>query len=417
MTKRLPVARPEDWRRIERLWQAALRITAEHELDRVLREVVESARMVIDARYAALGVLNRDSHELETFVTSGMTPEEEARLAELPRGRGLLGLLIREPRPIRLRNLSAHPAAAGFPKHHLPMKSFLGVPIIGRNGPIGNLYLTEKLGAAEFTPEDETFATMLAAHAAVAVENARYVAEREGLMRELRQLHTSRERFFAMTNHELRNALTAVHGWTELWVRRTAPDTPRAAIEVQESAERALSLLEDLLDLSRLEAEKLEPVVEEFDAWEVVRESVATIEPAAQRKGIRVEVSGPDAVTGRNDPHRIRQILINLLTNAVRHSPLDEPIHVDLRRHGEMLQFDVVDHGDGIAPEQQAIVFEAFERAGRHKERGTGLGLALSRKLARLLGGDLVVESQAGKGARFILRVPRTYAGRVKNPS
>jgi len=211
-----------------------------------------------------------------------------------------------------------------------------------------------------------------------------------------------------MTNHELRNALTAVAGWTELWIRKTSPDTPRAAVEVQESAERALNLLEDLLDLSRIDADKLEPIIGEGDAWQIVREAVATVEPTAERRGIRIEVSGPAAtVTCNTDQQRVRQILINLLTNAVRHSPRDHSIQVELHVTDDMLRFDVVDEGEGIAPEQQGVIFEAFERAGRQTERGTGLGLALSRKLARLLGGDLRVESQLGHGARFFLKVPR----------
>jgi signal transduction histidine kinase len=398
----------EIWQRVERLSQAAIRITAEHELDRVLQEVVDSACSVIGAKYAALGILDATGSELATFVSSGMPAEAHAQIGELPRGRGVLGALIREPKPLRVADVTRDPRAFGFPEHHPHMQSFLGVPIVGRHETIGNLYLAEKTDGPEFTEEDQDFAVRLAAHAAVAVQNARAFAEREELFRELRQLHHSRERFFAMTNHELRNALTAVHGWTELWIRKTAPETPRAALEVQESAERALTLLEDLLDLSRLDADKLEPINKDADAWTIVRESVATVEPAAERRGIEIHLSGPDAAVECNtDPQRVRQVLINLLTNAVRHSPVDEVIDVELRAVDGTLRFDVVDRGEGIAPELQSSIFEAFERAGRQTERGTGLGLALSRKLARLLGGELNVESQAGKGARFILRIPR----------
>jgi len=408
MSQTSPSRRAEVWTRVERLWQAALRITAEHELERVLDEIVESARVVLDARYAAIGILGETGDQLARFITGGITDDQRARLGSPPTGHGVLGRLIRDPHPLRIKNLQEYAEAAGFPAGHIPMTSFLGVPIVGSSGPIGNLYVTDKITADEFTSQDETLAVMLAAHAAVALENARYHADREQLMGELRQLHASRERFFAMTNHELRNALTAVAGWTELWIRKTAPNAPRAALEVQDSAERALTLLEDLLDLSRLDADKLEPIVTEFDAWRVVRESVATVEPAAERKGIRVAQDGAEGrVMVRNDAGRIRQILINLLTNAVRHSPRDDTIEVYLRAPDGEVEFTVVDHGEGIAPEQQSIIFEAFERAGTQQERGTGLGLALSRKLARLLGGDLRVESSAGRGARFLLRLPR----------
>ncbi len=399
------------WQRAEALSQAAVRITSEHDLDRVLQEVVDAACAVIEAKYAALGIIKHDASELERFVTSGMNPASHSQIGAPPIGRGILGLLIREPKPLRLQDLRKHAKAFGFPAHHMPMKSFLGVPIIGRTGPIGNLYVTEKVGAETFTQEDEAFATMLAAHAAVAVENARYHGEREQLLAKVRHMHSSRERFFAMTNHELRNALTAVSGWTELWIRKTEPDTPRAAIEVQESAERALTLLEDLLDLSRLDADKLEPLVEDADAWAIVREAVATVEPSAERRGVHVKLTGPDgAVACHTDRQRVRQILINLLTNAVRHSPEEQSVLVEMRVTDDALRFDVVDRGEGIAPEQQGVIFEAFERAGKQTERGTGLGLALSRKLARLLGGDLGVESAPGRGSRFFLHVPRNLS-------
>jgi signal transduction histidine kinase len=149
----------------------------------------------------------------------------------------------------------------------------------------------------------------------------------------------------------------------------------------------------------------------ETDAWQIVREAVATVEPSAERRGIPLDIEGPDGrISARTDPQRIRQILINLLTNAVRHSPPGEPIRIELRATEHELRFDIIDRGDGIAPEQQAIIFEAFERAGKETQRGTGLGLALSRKLARLLGGDLRVESQLAKGARFFLQLPRYFA-------
>jgi signal transduction histidine kinase len=404
--------RREIWVRVQELSQAAIRIASNRDLDEVLQEIVDSARAVIGARYAALGVMGSGpaEHELSRFVHSGISAEERATMGALPVGRGILGLLISEPRPIRLKDLSKHPRSAGFPDNHPPMRSFLGVPIVGPLRPIGNLYLTEKIGADEFDEDDEMIAVMLGAHAAVAVENARHHSEREELFSRLRAMQSSRERFFAMTNHELRNALTAVHGWTELWIRKTAPDTPRAAIEVRESADRSLNLLEDLLDLSRIDADKLDPILADVDAWEIVREAVATVEPSAERRGLRIDVEGPEeTVPAHTDRQRIRQILINLLTNAVRHSPADGIIRVELTFDDGALQFDVVDHGEGIAPEQQAIIFEAFERAGKETQRGTGLGLALSRKLARLLGGDLRVESQPGKGARFFLRLPRNF--------
>jgi signal transduction histidine kinase len=395
------------WRRVERLCGAAIRITAEHELNRVLQEVADSAREVIGARYAALGVLNEAGTGLARFAASGLTAAEQARIGDPPRGRGILGVLIADPRPLRLRNLRDHPASHGFPPHHPPMRSFLGVPIAGRHGAIGNLYLAEKEGAEEFSRDDEFLAIMFASHVAVAIENARLHQERERLLDELRTLQASRERFFAMVNHELRNALTAVHGWTQLWLRKAGSEPPRAAVEVGESAERAVTLLEDMLDLSRLDAAKLEPRIEDCDARAVVRESVASLVPAAERRRVRIETTAIDgAVACRSDPMRIRQILINLLSNAVRHSPEGGTVTVEVRPSQETVRFDVVDRGDGIPAEEQAVIFDAYER-GNDPSRGTGLGLTLSKRLAHVLGGDLTVSSRPGAGARFTLEIRR----------
>ncbi len=394
--------------RLERLVRAGIRINAERELDRVLQEVADSAREVTGAQYAALGVLNPEGTGLSNFVTSGLTPEEHARIGEPPHGKGILGLLIRDPKPIRLTDLTHHPASYGFPEHHPRMRSFLGVPVVGRGGPIGNLYLTQKLGAAEFGLEDEAIAVMLAAQAAGAVENARLNEETQRLLGEVRGMQKSRDRFYAMINHELRNALTAVYGWADLLIRRGTEGLPRAAVEVYESAERTLTLLNDLLDLSRLDASRLQPIVRETNARHIIREAVQAVLPTAQARNVRLDTGAEDGdIPCRTDPVRVRQIVINLLTNAVRHSPEGEAVSIELACSDARLRVAVVDQGEGLTGEQQAVIFDAFTRAGTENERGTGLGLTLSRQLARLLGGDLLVESSPGAGARFILEIAR----------
>ncbi len=394
--------------RLERLVRSGIKINAERELERVLQEVADSARDVIGARYAALGVLDQQRTGLGTFVTSGLTAEEHARIGALPQGKGILGLLITDPKPMRLADLSRHPQSYGFPPHHPHMHSFLGVPVVGRHGPIGNLYLTEKIGAPEFSAEDEAIAVMLAAQAAGAVENARLNEEAQRLLGEVTTMQKSRDRFYAMINHELRNALTAVYGWADLLIRRGTEGLPRAAMEVYESAERTLTLLNDLLDLSRLDASRLQPIVREVDARRIIGEAIQAVSPAAQARRIRLETGAENSeVVCRTDPVRARQIVINLLTNAVRHSPEGETVTIELTNSESRLRIAVVDHGEGLTAEQQAVIFDAFMRAGTENERGTGLGLTLSRQLARLLGGDLRVESSAGTGARFILEIAR----------
>ena len=248
--------------RLERLMMATSALITEVSLEGVLARVVHVAAEVIGAQYAAIGVLGPDGRLLESFTTHGISPEQRALIGAPPKGHGILGLVIRDPKPVRLPDLTKHPDSYGFPPHHPPMNSFLGVPIVGRRGVFGNLYLTEKLGTATFSEEDEYIAVLLAATAAAAVENARLHEESARLLEEVQQLQRTRERFFAMVNHELRNALAAVFGWAEMLVRKKDPATvPRAAFEVLDSAQQAIGLINDLLDLSRLDEDRLRPVI------------------------------------------------------------------------------------------------------------------------------------------------------------
>ena len=203
------------------------------------------------------------------------------------------------------------------------MHSFLGVPIVGRRGAFGNLYLTEKLGAAVFTDEDEHIAVLLAATAAAIVENARLHEESARLLEEVQELHRTRERFFAMVNHELRNALAAVFGWAEMLVRKKDPATvPRAAFEVLDSAEQAIGLINDLLDLSRLDEDRLKPVIRAVDPGAIARRALGRVTPAAEAKQVRLELKLLPALPScETDASRVEQILVNLLGNAIHHTP------------------------------------------------------------------------------------------------
>src|SRR5580693_9516022 len=164
--------------RLRGLLRANALVAGELSLPVVLRQIVGAARDLLGARYAALGVLGPDGG-LEQFVHAGLDDALVAAIGELPRGRGVLGLLIREPAPIRLASLGDHPAAAGFPPGHPPMGSFLGVPVRIGEDVFGNLYLTERVAGGEFTADDEQLAVALAAAAGAAIANARRYAESE----------------------------------------------------------------------------------------------------------------------------------------------------------------------------------------------------------------------------------------------
>jgi len=159
------------------LLEAMLAVAGGLELDATLRRIVHAAIELVDCRYGALGVLRADREGLAEFVYEGIGEHSRREIGHLPEGHGLLGLLIEQPKPLRLGDLSQHPASTGFPEHHPPMHTFLGVPVLVRDRVFGNLYLTEKAGGQPFTEDDEVVVQALAAAAGIAVENARLYEE------------------------------------------------------------------------------------------------------------------------------------------------------------------------------------------------------------------------------------------------
>ncbi|HET9214781.1 MAG TPA: GAF domain-containing sensor histidine kinase [Gaiellaceae bacterium] len=159
--------------RLRELVETGIALSSELSLDSLLQRLVEAAAQLTDARYAALGVIDPAGRGLERFITTGIDEETRAAIGDLPRGRGILGVLISEATPLRLHHIADDPRSVGFPPNHPPMGTFLGVPVLLRGTAYGNLYLTEKEGGADFTDEDEELVTMLASQAAVAIENAR----------------------------------------------------------------------------------------------------------------------------------------------------------------------------------------------------------------------------------------------------
>ena len=178
-----------DENRLRALVETGVASTSELSLDALLQRLVESAAELTGARYAALGVIDGSGSELERFLTTGIDAETQAAIGDLPRGRGILGVLIREDAPLRLHNLGDDPRSIGFPPHHPPMRTFLGVPVHLRGVAYGNLYLTEKADGEDFTAEDQELVELLASQAAVAIENARLYEAATGWSKQLESLN------------------------------------------------------------------------------------------------------------------------------------------------------------------------------------------------------------------------------------
>ncbi|HEY2376143.1 MAG TPA: GAF domain-containing sensor histidine kinase [Gemmatimonadaceae bacterium] len=408
MSLPIVVQLPSTQERLKQLVTATSALITEVSLHGVLQRAVQVSAQVIGTRYAAIGVLASDGRTLEHFTTYGVDSELAARIGAPPRGHGILGLVIRDGKPIRLPDLTKHPDSLGFPPHHPPMRSFLGVPILGNRGVLGNLYLAEKTDGETFTEEDEDIATLLAANTAAAVENARHHEESARLLAEVQQLHRTRERFFAMVNHELRNALAAVYGWSERLVRKKDPATvPRAALEVLDSAQQAVALINDLLDLSRLDEDRLKPIIRAEEPTSLADRSLRRVTPAAELKHVTLQlVSAPNLPSCATDASRVEQILINLLANAIRYAPEESVVRVSVSAGDRRIVYRVEDEGPGVPSDDVERIFDIYVTKPGEESRGLGLGLPLSRRLAQLLGGELYAVSRSGKGGCFVLEVP-----------
>jgi signal transduction histidine kinase len=211
-----------------------------------------------------------------------------------------------------------------------------------------------------------------------------------------------------MVNHELRNSLAAVYGWSEMLVRKKDPATvPRAAFEVLESAQQAVGLINDLLDLSRLDEDRLRPVIRATEPGSMARRAISRVTPAADAKRILLLVdAAPGLPSCDTDASRVEQILVNLLGNAISHAPDGSTVRLEVTAQQPMVIFKLEDQGSGIPESDLERIFDIYVTKPAGEGQGVGLGLPLSRRLARLLGGELRAVARPGQGGCFVLELP-----------
>jgi len=199
-----------------------------------------------------------------------------------------------------------------------------------------------------------------------------------------------------------------VYGWSELLVRKRDPATvPRAAFEVLDSAQYAIALINDLLDLSRLDEDRLKPVIRRVEPVSMARHAVGRVTPAANLKQVALHLTpSPGLPNCETDASRVEQILVNLLTNAIKHAPERSSVTLSITAVNARVVYRVEDEGPGVLPGDAERIFDIYVTKADEEAQGLGLGLPLSRRLARLLGGELHAVSHPGKGGCFILEVP-----------
>lgn len=365
------------------LVQAGIAITSELSLEAVLQKLVLIAAELTDARYSALGVIDRSGHELERFVTYGIDDATRAAIGELPRGRGILGVLITDARPLRLEDLMADPRAVGFPPNHPPMKSFLGVPLMTRGVLYGNLYLAEKQPNGTFSEEDEEIVTLLAAQAAVAIENAGSV-QRDALRRAVQAQEAERRRLARELHDETGQALTSMLlGLSAVDRAETADDARVAAGKL-----RAL-VVETLQNVRRLSVELRPSALDDFGLEPALRRLGQTVKESA---GLDVQVEtrlGADRLLPEAET-AVYRIVQEALTNVVKHASA-ERVSIVVTRKPERLLLIIEDDGSGFDP-----------IAGP----GEGLGLLGMRERVQLLDGSLTIDAAPGSGTMLAVELP-----------
>jgi signal transduction histidine kinase len=405
-------------------------LSAKLSLETVLQRIANMACKVVDARYGALGVLDGKG-ELSQFITAGIDEKTKRAIGPLPVGKGILGVLVHEAKPLRLRNLTTDPRAHGFPPNHPLMKSFLGVPIVSKGKVFGNLYLTEKQGAEEFSQDDEDIAMTLAAQAAIAIENASLYEELHRSYQELKRSQAlllrqeklaSLGRLAAGLAHELNNPLNHIAGFVEALQRRARAETllarkefedfPRFLGMIQGQVDRAAAIIRRLLDFAR----QREPSFEPIDLGRLISESVSFVERQAAVANKRIVVRPlPEPVQLKADAQMLQQLLLNLLTNALDaiegHGEVRiaaDPVKAGhgARDRREIVELSVADDGCGIAPENLPKVFDPFFTT-KEVGRGTGLGLPICQSIVEQHGGTIEIKSKGlGKGTLVTVKLP-----------
>jgi signal transduction histidine kinase len=366
---------------LEALDAAVRGISGILDAEQVLQLIVDRVRELVAAQFAALGIVDETGQIVE-FITSGISPEDRQAIGELPHGRGLLGLIIRENRSYRIPDIAAHPESYGFPPNHPPMQSFLGVPVGVKDEVVGRLYLTNKQGAALFSSDDQALVEMFALHAGIAIENARLhdqvqrlavVEERDRISRDL---HDSViQSIYAVT--------LSLDDVPELV--RDAPDEARERVDV------AIDALHGVIRDLRNFIFGLRPLL--LDSGNLLDGLRALAEEMRRNTAIEVGIRGE---LSDELPLEVVAELLSIareaLANVARHSGATHAF-IDVEMHEEEVQLLVEDDGRGILP-------SALQMGGHH-------GLANMRARAEGLGGTFEIDSDLPVGTRIIVAIPR----------
>ena len=362
--------------------RATRAIAGELDLDRVLQLIVEGVRDLVGAQYAALGIVRPDGR-IERFITSGISAEERARIGPLPGGHGLLGTIIRDGVSLRIPDITRHRDTYGFPPHHPPMRSLLGVPVRVGGEPVGNLYLTEKLNADEFSAEEQELVEMFALHAGIAIQNARLHQQVQQLAIVDERLRISRD-----LHDGIIQSIYAVSLALEDVSEQIVTDPREAAARVDRAIDRLHTTIADI----RTFIVGLGP--DSGAGLEAALVAMASEVLAGSDVEVTLDLDGAPEVDARLHPegaHELTQIVREALSNVARHSGA----------RTVTIALSVVADAAVLRIEDDGVGFDAEQRLGSGH-----FGLANLRDRASGLAGDLTIDTGHQEGTRIIVRLP-----------
>jgi signal transduction histidine kinase len=384
------------------------------DLKTVLDTLLRSAARLCDAEQGT--ITQRKGDQFYRSVAYGFPPAFLEYVKDMPvvpsRDSGT-GRALVEGRVVHIPDVLADPEFRWEEARKLGgFRSMLGVPMLREGTPVGVFTLT-RTEVRPFTDKQIELAATFADQAAIAIENVRLFDEIQDKSRQLAEASQHKSQFLANMSHELRTPLNAILGYTELILDNVYGDTPdkmRATLErIERNGRHLLGLINDVLDLSKIEAGQLTLSIGDYSLRQVVHDVFSAVESLAAEKriGFKVEMA-KELPKGRGDELRLRQVLLNLVGNAIKFTDQGEVV-ISAGASNGSFKVAVRDTGPGISQADQGKIFEEFQQADNSTTKakgGTGLGLAIARRIMEMHGGKLWVESELGQGSTFAFTLP-----------